>query len=58
MVFHFLEGEYYKLPETKHSPAHLLILLPSVLWELYLEWGEGNFDISEKRLKMEPLERE
>lgn len=58
MVFHYLEEEYYQFPEIKHILAHLLIPLLSVLWELNLEWGEGNFDISEKHLKMEPLERE
>lgn len=58
MAFHYLEGEYYQLPKIKHSPAHLLTLLPFVLWELYLERGEGNFDISEKHLEMEHLERE
>lgn len=41
----------------KLSTVLPIFSLSFMLWELYLEWGEGNLDVSETHLEIEPLER-
>lgn len=58
MVFHYLGGKCYQLPEIKESFALFLASFPLCCWNCILELDEGNYYMAEKHLKIEPSEEE
>lgn len=58
MVFHYLGGKCYQLPEIKDSLALFSPSFPLCCGNYTLEQGQGNYDMSENHVKRAPSEGE